>query len=297
MGSLFCGLRPAILLVLVVSTQALVVASVTLRHVVPRTNLPRLTAADQEEAQIRNGLKGKRIGKADARTASFEDAQVIGARLASILAESCAAGEPMSAEAVEVLRALVSTSEGARGWFVQLLTDPAYAAVFRPPIDAQLLTAIEASPDPNLKLLTMNVAMSTATELVHVANGSDELAAASRLTRERSKILLDALMPRMVGLVEEVRSLRSAVEPYVRDDQPADGANEEWVRFTRKWGYGAEQRAAIKAELDVLLKRYDEPPPLGGVPPELIAVLAYGVYAVATGQVDLVAPPTAIPGP
>ena len=66
-------------------------------------------------------------------------------------------------------------------------------------LDPELLSAIEASPEPNLKLLAMNVAMSTASELAHVADGS--LAAASRLTRERSKVLLTALLPRMKGLL------------------------------------------------------------------------------------------------
>ena len=34
----------------------------------------------------------------------------------------------------------------------------------------------------------------------------------------------------------------------------AAGADEEWVKFTKKWRYGAEQRRAIKAELDALLE-------------------------------------------
>ena len=209
------------------------------------------TAAGEQEARIRADLEGS---KKSAATASFEDAQVLGRRLATILADSCAAGEEMPAEAVEVLRALISTTSGARGWFVTLLTDPAYDAVFCPPLDPQLLSAIEASPDPNLKLLTMNVAMSTATELVHIDNGSDELAAASRLTRDRSRALLEALLPRMGGLDAEVGRLRTACEPWAADDQPAAGADEEWVKFTKKWRYGAEQRRAIKAELDALLQ-------------------------------------------
>ena len=237
-------------------------------------------SAASEEAQIRDSLSGT----ADAATASFEDAQAIGAKLATILADKCEAGEPMPSEAVEVLRTLVSTASGARGWFVTLLTDPAYEAVFRPPIDAQLLEAIEASPDPNLKLLTMNVAMSTATELVHTQNGSDELAAASRLTRERSKVLLTALLPRMRGLVEEVQRLRTAVEPWPAENEPAASADDEWVKFTRKWRYGAEQRAAIKAVLDELLAFYDEPPPFGGIPPELLLAAGYLGYAAATGS-------------
>ena len=127
----------------------------------------------------------------------------------------------------------------------------------------------------------MNVAMSTATELVHIQNGSDELAAASRLTRDRSKVLLNALLPRMMGLAEEVQKLRTAVEPW-KDGVPPESADEEWVKFTKKWKYGDEQRAAIKTELDALLAPFD-----GGVryykSPEIWAVVGYAGYALVAG--------------
>ena len=220
-----------------------------------------------------------------ARSASFEESQQLGADLANILTKSCANGESMPPQAVETLRALVSTTSGARGWFVTLLTDERYDAVFQPPLDPHLLAAIEASPDPNLKLLTMNVAMSTATELVHVANGSEDLAAASRLTRDRSKVLLSALLPRMVGLMEEVRGLRTAVEPWPSADAPPQDADDEWVKFARKWEYGAEQRAAIKGELDEVMAPFDEPWYSDlWKSPEIWAVVGYGGYALAIGQ-------------
>ena len=220
-----------------------------------------------------------------AQAASFEEGQVLGAQLADILAASCANGKNMPAEAVAVLRSLVSTTSGARGWFVTLLTDERYDVVFQKPLDLELLRAIEDSPEPNLKLLTMNVAMSTATELVHNANGSDDLAAASRLTRDRSKILLNALLPRMVGLVEELQGLRTAVLPWPSADTPPESADTEWVEFTKKWKYGAEQRAAIKAVLDELLAPFDEVIPSGlWKSPEILALVGYGGYALATGQ-------------
>ena len=201
---------------------------------------------------------------------TFEEAQDLGSNLASILAESCAAGEPMPAEAVSTLRALVSSTPGARGWFVSLLTNPDYDAVFQLPLDEALLSAIESSPDPNLKLLTMNVAMSTATELVHLANGNPDLAAASALTRARSGVLLGVLHGRMPGLSDEVASLLSAVQPWSADGAAPAGADAEWVRFTKKWDYDTEQRDAIRAELTMLVGRATaepEPPPPSPPPP------------------------------
>lgn len=65
-------------------------------------------------------------------------------------------------------RALVSHSDGARGFYVATLTDPDLSAAFPSGgiIDC-MKTAITASPVPNAKLLAMNVAMSTAMEMTH----------------------------------------------------------------------------------------------------------------------------------
>ena len=57
------------------------------------------------------------------------------------------------------------------------------------------------------------------------------------------------------------------------------------VVFTKKWKYGAEQRAAIKAVLDELLAPFDEVIPPGlWKSSEIWALVGYGVYALVTGQ-------------
>jgi len=212
-----------------------------------------------KEAQIREQLEA---GKADAAAApavdeaaaakaSFEEAQALGAQLAAVLTESCAAGEPMPSEAVAVLRALISSTAGARGWFVTLLTNPDFDPVFQPPLDEGLLQAIEASPDPNIKLMTMNVAMSTATELTHAANGNEQLASASRMTRDRSTVLLVELLDRMPGLRDAAEALLTAVQP--EGEAAAAEADADWAKFCKKWGYGATQREAIRVQLSAAL--------------------------------------------
>ena len=82
-------------------------------------------------------------------------AQLLGGKLADILSAARETDEPMPAEAVDVLRALISTTAGARGWFVTLLTNPDYDAVFRPPLDEGFLCAICEHPDPNIRLCTV----------------------------------------------------------------------------------------------------------------------------------------------
>ena len=184
--------------------------------------------------------------EAAARQASFEEAQVLGDDLASVLKRTSAAGEPMPEEAAGALRALVSSTSGARGWFVSLLTNPDYESIFEAPMPETMLEAICENPEPNIRLMTMNVAMSTATELAHLANGDAELAAASAMTRDRSTALCVALVDRLPGLRESVTALLAAVQPST---DPDDEVTAEWVTFCDKWGYGAEQREAIGAQL------------------------------------------------
>jgi hypothetical protein len=207
--------------------------------------------------------------------ATPEESLVLG-QLADLLATNCSNGEEMPYEAVVMLRSLASPTWGARGLFVTLLTDERYDAVFKLPLEPQLLTVIGAAPE-NKQLLTTQLATSTAMELVHVADGSEELAAASRLTRERSKVLLNALLPRMMGLTEEVQRLRTAAVPW-KDDTPPESADKEWIKLTST--YTPEQRAAINAVLDELLAPFDGPVEGLWKSPEIWATAGYGAYAL-----------------
>ena len=207
--------------------------------------------------------------------ATPEESQVLG-QLADLLATNCSNGEEMPYAAVVMIRNLASPTWGARGLFVTLLTDERYDAVFKLPLEPALLTTIGAAPE-NKQLLAMQVATSTAAELVHVADGNEELAAASRLTRERSKVLLNALLPRMMGLTEEVQRLRTAVVPW-KDETPPESADKEWLKLTST--YTPEQRAAINAVLDELLAPFDGPVEGLWKSPEIWATAGYGAYAL-----------------
>lgn len=247
------------------------VTSLKSRHT-SRTALRMMEANDvAEEERIRKAFGDKAsdrhtqdvVTSEDAAEASFEDAQVIGRKLAKVLTESCVAGEPMPEEAVTLLKSLVSTMSGARGWFVTLLTDPDYEPLFQPPIDETLLKALCGS-QPNIKLMTMNVAMSTATRLAHLERGNKGLAEASGMTSDRSKALLVGMLSpgpkgevRMPGLREELEGLLAAVEP---DAEAADsGASTnpqqaEWLQFCKKWGYNSEHRKAIHSIVSSILQ-------------------------------------------
>lgn len=183
----------------------------------------------------------------EAKASSFENAQVLGRQLAKALSASRTADEPLSQEARDLLGALVSTTAGARGWFVTLLTDPDFEPLFVSPMQEVILEAIIANPEPNIRLMTMNVAMSTAAELAHLARGHPDLAQASRMTRDRSTTLLTELMDRLPGLKDSVKALLSAVTP--EDPLP----DHEWIKFCDKWGYSATQREAIRRQVAPLV--------------------------------------------
>ena len=148
-----------------------------------------------------------------------------------------------------LLRALVSTTSGARGWFVTLLTTPEFEPVFQRPIDDAFLTALCDNPDPNIKLMTMNVAMPTATELQHMSMGNDEFAEGSRMTARRATILVEELLARLPGLRTTLEALLSAVSGSDED------GDEEWVKFCKKWGYGTEQKDAIRKKIEAILTK------------------------------------------
>lgn len=190
-----------------------------------------------------------------ARKSSFEDAQVIGRNLATILSQSCSNGEPMPEEATLLLRALISTTSGARGWFVSLLTDPYFEPVFVPPIDEAFLSALCDNPEPNIKLMTMNVAMPTAMEVTHSLNGSKDLAESSQMTARRASILVTELIDRLPELKATLESLLSAVSIDGDKNQKNDGDKDvkEWIKFCKKWGYGVPEKDAIRKRLESLL--------------------------------------------
>ena len=242
----------------------------------PRTRLQSTNSPDlEEEARIRAKLEDhaaqqrgrhakKKLSPAAQRRrakrgASFEAAQDIGRELAEQLRDK----KGLDDEARELLQDLVSTTSGARGWFVSLLTDDDLAQLFVPPIDDALLQPIAARPEPNLRLCVMNVAMSAATAVAHERDGHRELAAASRATSLRSAAVCTALLERdmMAGLAEALRALYEAAAP--RDDDlgelgeilglSSDAApshvDEDWAQFLDKWRYGPDQRAAIRRTL------------------------------------------------
>ncbi len=132
---------------------------------------------------------------------------------------------------------LVSTKNGARGFFVTYLTDP------RPLADAptpETIAALNAVPEVVAELLIKNLVMSTAMEITHLRNGNPEMAAQSAQVRNRTAHLI----PQLNGdrLRTEAQSLWQGLTQSSGD----------YATFLKKWGYDEEQKQAMAQRLSTV---------------------------------------------
>jgi hypothetical protein len=136
------------------------------------------------------------------------------------------------------IAALVRTENGARGWFVSFLSGDATLADAP---TAGTLLAMRSAPTVVADLMTKNLAMSTAMELTHRANGDLEQAAGSARVQARSRHLIAAL--NLPELQTELQALAATIA--------ANGG--QYQDFLDRWGYDDAQRQAIAAAVQAVL--------------------------------------------
>jgi hypothetical protein len=130
---------------------------------------------------------------------------------------------------------LVATRDGGRGFFVvSLAGDCPLMDRLPEPVVLQLRAAGEGVVD----LTARNLAMSTAMALHHHRGGDAAQQAASERVTARCTELLRLLEPAAVK--QRLEILLSAAR---------DGAGDD-VAFLERWGYDAEQKAAIAAAVE-----------------------------------------------
>jgi hypothetical protein len=125
---------------------------------------------------------------------------------------------------------LVSTENGARGFFVTYLTSD------RPFADiptGEILAALSVSPAIVGELLVKNLAMSTAMALYHRRNAEEENALGSDRVRQRTSQLIRSLFS--PEITEKLYRLQESLEKGAGD----------YETFLDRWGYDREQRQAI----------------------------------------------------
>lgn len=152
------------------------------------------------------------------------------------------------------LSAMLGHSDGARGFFVTYLTDPALKASadspsgLAPLVQEALRGADAAVVTP---LAVMNLVMPTATAMSHRANGDAQSASNSERTASRGAKVLEVLLstPSTVGAIAR-QKLEAAREAATGS---SDEIHKEWVSFFNRWKYNEEQMGAIRKALDGVL--------------------------------------------
>ncbi|ABB56551.1 hypothetical protein [Synechococcus elongatus] len=152
------------------------------------------------------------------------------------LAQQLLALEPTDA-VIEAIARLVASRDGARGFFVTYLTsDEPWADQPAP----ALIAALRSQPTYVEDLMVRNLAMSTAMGLTHERNADPAMAAQSQRVSRRS--------------AEHLRQLQSpSLRQQIQDLQQSLTAEGPFSDFLDRWGYDAEQRAAIASAIAPLL--------------------------------------------
>lgn len=154
----------------------------------------------------------------------------------------------VNAAQLELVSAMLRTSNGARGLFVSLLSDDRIPLADRELSSefVDVLTLPDASEEERETvrvLITKNVVMSTAMIVYYRRRGDEEQRAGSQLTSERATRVAKACMKKDEGLSVTVREMLKGAE---------EGEG-EFVEFLNKWGYDDEQkREAVRLLKEIL---------------------------------------------
>ncbi|TRU18840.1 MAG: hypothetical protein EWV80_20270 [Microcystis aeruginosa Ma_QC_B_20070730_S2] len=136
------------------------------------------------------------------------------------------------------LTELVSTENGARGFFVTYLTsDLSYTE--HPSLE--VITALKTSPTLVNELLVKNLAMSTAMVIYHRSQGDEENAKGSEKVQEKTSQLIEQLLSQSLG--EKLRQLATSLNT----------GQGEYQAFLERWGYDDCQRQAIAEIIQTFL--------------------------------------------
>lgn len=144
-------------------------------------------------------------------------------------------GKLSEAEIGEAIATLVSSMNGARGFFVTYLADE--RAIADHPSEA-VMQALQSSPEIVADLLVKNLAMSSAMAITHRRNGDEPMAQGSDRVRSRTAYLIEKLQ--LAAVVEKAQKLHESASTGLG----------EYKAFLDRWGYDAEQRQVIQQSME-----------------------------------------------
>lgn len=154
----------------------------------------------------------------------------------------------VSAAQLQLLSAMLRTSNGARGLFVTLLSDErvSLADTELPAEVVDVLTLPDGSEEERETvrvLIAKNVFMASTMVVHYRRSGEVERRAASELTRDRGKRVA-------MACVRKDEGLRTTGMELLRSAEEGEG---QFVDFLRKWGYDDEQKEAGASSLKEVL--------------------------------------------
>ena len=155
------------------------------------------------------------------------------------LMEKITAGKLQETEIQEQVTSLVSSQNGARGFFVTYLTSDSALADNPSP---GVIQALQTSPDVVSDLLVKNVAMSAAMAITHRRNQDETAAQGSDRVKRRTINLIQQL--NMDTVNQELEALKVSVNSE-------QGSYQE---FLNRWGYDNEQKQVINHAITELLE-------------------------------------------
>jgi hypothetical protein len=136
------------------------------------------------------------------------------------------------------LTILLSSDNGARGFFVTYLTDEGSLADH--PSEA-VIRALQSSPAIVPELLVKNLAMSSAMAIAHRRNQNEAMAQGSDRVQRRTAALIQTVQ--MAEVTDRATHLRASA---------ATGGG-EYEAFLNRWGYDSEQRQVIEQQMQRVL--------------------------------------------
>ena len=215
-------------------------------------------------------LAASELPTADAiEAASFMDAVSLASTVCEALVEleSSSASSPAlsSSAAASLIPSFLTSSDGARGWFVSSLSDPQFrSAALSPAVPRAIVAAIASAPDPPTydlpRLMVMNVIMPLATAIAHESTGNTDGAAASLETFDRATALIKqtasvcrennistAALKADLTTIAVAATIAKAGWEETREGKSSDNAErlKFWISFMEKWQYQGPQKQAI----------------------------------------------------
>ena len=162
---------------------------------------------------------------------SFEDAL----QLTQTLLDKMVEKQLNDSEIEEIITTLVSSKNGARGFFVVYLTSNLPLAD-NP--SQGVINALKTSPDLVSELLVKNLAMSASMAITHRRNNDEEMAKQSDITCQRNSNLIQQV--KLDLITEELQKLKQTIIDN-------DGI---YQTFLEKWGYDDEQKKVIQNKIE-----------------------------------------------